>query len=62
METKEKSEKDCWLNEFFDLYCAVCGSQRCGGIHDERYREGCQIWNKNKSEEGRASDFPVRLA
>ena len=30
--------------EFFDNYCVLCGSQRCGGIDDEEMREGCTYY------------------
>lgn len=27
--------------EFEEKYCSMCGTQRCGGITDEEFREGC---------------------
>ena len=32
------------LDEFDIKFCAMCGSQRCGGIYDEAYREGCKFY------------------
>lgn len=29
------------LQEFSPKYCSMCGTQRCGGVYDEDFREGC---------------------
>lgn len=29
------------FEEFNEKYCMPCGTQRCGGIYDEVWREGC---------------------
>lgn len=29
------------LKEFEEKYCSMCGTQRCGGVTDEEFREGC---------------------
>lgn len=29
------------LEEFNKKHCALCGTQRCGGVYDEDFREGC---------------------
>jgi hypothetical protein len=33
-------------NDFVREFCNKCGTQRCGGINDEDFREGCQHWQK----------------
>lgn len=30
--------------EFEDRYCALCGSQRCGGVDDADFRNGCRYY------------------
>lgn len=32
--------------EFYEKYCAMCGTQLCGGPEDEKYRGGCSIYRK----------------
>lgn len=32
--------------EFYDKYCHLCGSQRCGGVFDEDMRDGCSHYQK----------------
>lgn len=32
--------------EFEKEYCSLCGSQRCGGITDIEFRDGCQHYTK----------------
>lgn len=34
------------LKEFEKEYCLLCGTQRCGGVYDEVFREGCEHYNK----------------
>lgn len=28
--------------EFENIYCSICGSQRCYGVNDVDFREGCE--------------------
>ena len=40
--------------EFNEKYCTVCGSQKCMGIFDEDWSEGCHTWkevNRHKKPE-----------
>ena len=42
------------LDEFQEKYCVLCGTQRCGGVYDEEFREGCEHYKEEynlKSEE-----------
>ena len=32
--------------EFNEKYCTVCGSQKCMGIFDEDWSEGCHTWKE----------------
>lgn len=32
--------------EFEEIYCRLCGTQRCGGVFDEEMREGCAHYQK----------------
>lgn len=32
--------------EFTEKYCKECGSQRCGGVSDEKMRSGCLTYNR----------------
>ena len=32
--------------EFMNTYCLLCGTQRCGGVYDEFYREGCKHYRR----------------
>ena len=32
--------------EFEEIYCRLCGTQRCGGVFDEEMREGCAYYQK----------------
>lgn len=32
--------------EFEEKYCSMCGTQRCGGITDEEFRDGCPHYSK----------------
>lgn len=34
------------LEEFQEKYCALCGTQRCFGVYDEEFREGCQHYRE----------------
>ena len=34
------------LEEFQEKYCALCGTQRCLGVYDEEFREGCQHYRE----------------
>ena len=34
------------LLDFKDKYCKMCASQRCGGIHDVVFREGCKDFQR----------------
>ena len=42
----EKGEKTMTESEFETNYCLLCGTQRCGGIHDKIFREGCSHYQK----------------
>lgn len=33
-------------DDFNNKYCAACGTQRCSGINDHIFREGCQFYQK----------------
>lgn len=32
------------LEEFKKRHCEMCGTQRCGGVYDEDFREGCEYY------------------
>ena len=32
--------------EFYKKYCKYCGSQRCTGVNDYIFREGCPFYQK----------------
>ena len=32
--------------EFYNKYCRMCGTQRCGGPDDENFRDGCPFYRK----------------
>ena len=32
------------LNEFQNEYCKGCGTQRCGGVYDKQFRDGCEYY------------------
>ena len=35
--------------DFMEKFCRGCGTQRCGGVLDEEWREGCRyykFWRK----------------
>lgn len=32
------------LEEFRKRHCELCGTQRCGGVYDEVWREGCEYY------------------
>ena len=32
--------------EFSEKYCKYCGTQRCGGVTDKEWLEGCKKWQK----------------
>ena len=32
--------------EFSEKYCLLCGSQRCAGIEDEPFRDGCEHYQR----------------
>lgn len=34
------------LEEFEKEYCQLCGTQRCGGVTDEEFRDGCSHYTK----------------
>lgn len=34
------------LNEFSEKYCLRCGSQRCCGVTDEPFRDGCAYYQR----------------
>lgn len=42
------------LEEFEKKYCMMCGTQRCMGVHDEDYRNGCpyyrEVFESNRQE------------
>lgn len=39
--------------EFYERYCEVCGTQRCGGVEDTLFREGCSHYKKEFSNESK---------
>ena len=46
--TKEK--RHMTKEEFTKKYCFLCGTQRCCGIDDEEFRQGCKWFKKFKGE------------
>ena len=32
--------------EIYEVFCKHCGSQRCDGVYDEEWREGCSHYKK----------------
>ena len=34
------------LDEFREKHCSVCGSQLCGGVDDEPFRDGCKHYQR----------------
>lgn len=38
------------LEEFDKKHCQHCGTQRCLGVYDELWREGCTIWQELQKE------------
>ena len=34
------------LKEFSEKYCYCCGTQRCLGVYDKNWREGCLLYKK----------------
>lgn len=32
------------LNKFQNEYCKGCGTQRCGGVYDIQFRDGCEYY------------------
>lgn len=32
--------------EFIEKYCLLCGTQRCGGINDIPFRDGCEYYRQ----------------
>lgn len=32
------------LQEFKKKHCDMCGTQRCGGVYDKIFREGCEYY------------------
>lgn len=34
------------LDEFREKYCLRCGTQRCGGVTDEPFRDGCAHYQR----------------
>ena len=55
------------LPDFYDKYCTMCGTNRCGGVYDVVWREGCEHFKKeflscNKpnftNHTGNAIDYP----
>ena len=46
-ETKEESNPgEMTLDEFQEKYCQMCGTQRCGGVYDEVFRDGCSHYQR----------------
>ena len=37
------------MEEFILKYCRMCGSQRCGGVRDEPFRDACEHYCKEKA-------------
>ena len=42
----DESEYLVRLQKFYQDNCKACGSQRCLGVYDEDWREGCQLYKK----------------
>lgn len=40
---KESTEE---LDKFYEEHCRCCGSQRCLSVHDEEWREGCELYKE----------------
>ena len=34
------------LQKFYQENCEACGSQRCLGVYDEEWRDGCELYKK----------------
>lgn len=34
------------LDEFREKYCTMCGTQLCGGVTDEDFRDGCAHYQR----------------
>lgn len=34
------------LQKFYHDNCELCGSQRCTGVYDKEWREGCKLYKK----------------
>lgn len=34
------------MKKFYDEHCEKCGSQRCLGVYDEDWREGCKLYKE----------------
>lgn len=34
------------LEAFYEKHCRFCGTQRCHGVFDEEFREGCEHYQK----------------
>lgn len=37
--------------EFSEKYCDMCGTQRCGGVEDEPFRDGCYHYRLEKAKD-----------
>lgn len=37
-------ENNKTLKEFYENHCKMCGTQRCSGVYDEDWREGCEYY------------------
>ncbi len=44
--TTYREWEDAEKAAFEKNFCSLCGSQRCGGVDDEEFREGCSHFNK----------------
>lgn len=42
----DESEYFARLQKFYQDNCKQCGSQRCPGVYDEDWREGCKLYKK----------------
>lgn len=42
----EKEQYASKLKNFYKENCEPCGTQRCLGVYDEVWREGCKLYKK----------------
>lgn len=45
--------------EFFNVYCKYCGTQRCESIYDKDWREGCPHYKKFMNFKNKENNFTI---